>query len=296
MKRMNTAMILAGGLVIALGLVAAGQVSLGTYVYSGSQPLVIGDYTDPFRYGGSDVRALEGTAMIGIDPSFDIGGVVADVQTTEESGPLKVSESRSLDGKIEIVMERFLGPESYMQGGIAENLLIHGDTGVMSSVMPEMLGVFVGWGLLDVYNNGELVYSDLPGHFMVTQRVRRGVDFGYEIYRASDNTVYSPSLVDKTGFTFSTDLELHLWATSELAGFDYQSNEKVFLNLDFLLVPTAQAIGGGGNTPSFGTQPDPVTDPGTDPEGNPNAGPKGNNGIGNGVDPQPPGDPKPNDQ
>jgi len=49
----------AGGLMLGLGLVAVGQVGLGSYLYTGSRSLVIGDVADPYQYDGEDVCELE---------------------------------------------------------------------------------------------------------------------------------------------------------------------------------------------------------------------------------------------
>jgi len=282
--------------VLMLGLVAVGQPSTGDYSFEAELPLVIGDVNDPFRYSGEQVRELRGSATFAGDTMGNEGVLLAVVSTTAESGPIVVSESLSLQGVIRIVMNEFLGTESFMSGGLAESLLMHGDSGVMASVMPELFAEVAGWGLLDVYVNGALVFDDLPGHFMVTERVRRDAFDGYAITRRSDGTIYSPELEDKTGFVYSTERELHLWAASTVPGIPVSYGEDVKFHLNFLLKETP--AGGGGaiapdpEEPEDPREPQDPKDPKEPPE---NAGPKGNNGIGNGEDDQPPGDPQIND-
>lgn len=285
--------------VLVLGLVAFGQVSTGNYSFEAGLPLVIGDVVDPFQYDGEAVRELLGEAFVDVDPRSNLGLLRAEVRTTDASGPIVVAEGTSLEGLIRIEMERFLGSESYMSGGIAEQLFVHGDTGVMAATMPELYAELVGWGLLDIYVDEELVYDDLPAHFMVTQRVRRPESEGYTIARGSDGQIYSPELLDKSGFMYSTDRELHLWASSSIPGLPSSIDEAVFLHLNFLLRDEEAAIAGGGGTSSEEEEEE-VTDKETPdkpekPEKPDAAGPKGNNGIGNGEDDQPPGDPKIND-
>jgi hypothetical protein len=276
-----------------IGLSTVGQpASDGTVHFDATSPLIIGDYTDPFRYAGQDVRPLAGEASIDVNPSADTGALSMTLTTDEVSGPLVVSASRQLEGRIVILMNRFYGPEEYMQGGIAESLIMHGDSGVMSSLMPQLDAALAGWGgYIDVYADGELVYKDLPAYFMVTDSVRRPADEGYVIRRDSDGVIYSPQLEDKTGFIYSQQLQLHLFASTALPGFETSIDENVAFHLN-LSVRDVTAGGGGSvdeSTPSTSTPPAVTSDPGT------SGGSKGNNGIGNGTDPQPPGNPPPND-
>ncbi len=279
-------------LIIATGGMAAGQTggealrSLDAYA-----PLVIGDVFDPFRYDGEDVRPLLGSATLSVDPKRNVGTLIANVRTTDLSGPIVVAEGVALEGWIQVVMERFYGPQEFMSGGIAETLRMHGDTGLMSPRMPEVDASLVGWGYMDIYLNGALLYEGVPGHFMVTERVRRGPELGYEIVRDSDGTIYSLDLEDKTGFVFSRDHELHLWASSSLEGFESPISAPFFLHLNMQV--DGPIVGAGGSSVTESNPPTQTPeDPSPDPD---NGGPKGNNGIGNGVDPQPPGNPPIND-
>jgi len=268
-----------------LGIATSGQTLTENLIYKAELPLIIGDVSDPFRYDGQNVRELDGTASLDVDPVLNEGILVAELETTEASGPIVVSTTQQLEGAIRVVMDEFFGIEQFQSGGIAEELLLHGDTGVMTAVMPEMLAGVIGWGLLDIYLDGELIYEDLEGHFMVTERVRRRFEEGFGIFRSSDAVTYSPGLEDKTGFVYAPDKELQIWASSSL-------EENVVLHLNLLL--QEEFVGFGGEAPPPPTEEPPTEEPPT--EENPNKGPKGNNGIGNGLDPQPPGNPPPNDE
>jgi len=299
MRKNNRGYVIGGTglvMVLVLGLVAVGQVRTGDYSFEAGLPLVIGDIDDPYRYNGENVRRLEGSAMFDGDPTTNAGLLLAVVRTTEESGPIVVSEHESLEGRIRIEMGRFLGSEGFMSGGLARDLRLHGDTGVMSAVMPELTAELAGWGLLDVYVDGVLVFDDLPGHFMVTERVRRDESQGYAILRRTDGAIYSTELEDKTGFVYTTERELHLWASSSIPGVPVSYAEPVAFHLNFLLSDETALVAGGGGTSSEPADPtgEEPQDPEV-PEKPDNAGPKGNNGIGNGEDDQPPGDPKIND-
>ena len=284
---------------IVLGIAAFGQSDLGSLVYEAELPLIIGDVSDPFQYDGRNVRELDGTASIDVDPVLNEGSLIAELETTEASGPIVISATQQLEGTIRVVMDEFYGVELFKDGGIAEEFLLHGDTGIMTTVMPEMFAEVVGWGLLDIYLDGEILYEDLEGYFMVTDLVRRRFDASFEIRRSADDAIYSPDLENKTGFTSATDQELHIWASGFREG-------DVALHLNLLL--EQEIVGFGGEAPPPPEAPPAAEPPAEEPpaeeppaeeppeEENPNKGPKGNNGIGNGLDPQPPGNPPPNDE
>jgi len=299
----------AAAFMIILGIVTFGQSDLGNLVYEAELPLIIGDVSDPFQYDGQHVRELNGIASLDVDPVLNEGTLIAELETTEASGPIVISATQQLEGTIRVVMDEFYGVELFKDGGIAEELLLHGATGIMTAVMPEMSAEVVGWGLLDIYLDGELLYEDLEGYFMVTDLVRRRFDASFEIRRSTDDVIYSPDLEDKTGFTAATDQELHIWASGFREG-------DVALHLNLLI--EQEIVGFGGEAPPPPEEPPTEEPPAEEPpaeeppaeeppaeeppaeeppaEENPNKGPKGNNGIGNGLDPQPPGNPPPNDE
>jgi len=281
-------------LVLAASMAAVGQGTLGgspPYTFEASNPIVIGDYADPYRYDGNDVRSLIGEGTLEFDAFRDVGSLIVDIRTTEESGPIEVAEGVALSGDIRLVMEEFFAAAAYMQGGIASNLLAHGDTGVMTAAMPELTLDYAGWGWIDVYVDGQLAYERLVGHFMLGDRVRRSAGQGYAIYRSSDETIYSPDLEEKSGFIYSNEKELHLFVARSMAGIESAVDTDVTMHLNLLVVDEPEAAGGGGSSD------DPEEDPETpvDPETGGGNDDKGNNGIGNGVDPQPPGNPPVND-
>jgi len=313
-KVLGAKAITAAAFMLVLGIAAFGQSDLGSLVYEAELPLIIGDVSDPFQYDGLNVRELDGTATLDVDPVLNEGTLIAELKTTEASGPVVISATQQLEGTIRVVMDDFFGLELYQSGGIAEELIVHGDTGVMTAEMPEMLAEVVGWGFLDIYLDGELIYEDLEGYFVVTERVRRRSEEGFEVLRSSDDVIYSPDLEDKTGFVYATDKELHIFASGS-------SDEGVLLRLNLLI--QEEIVGFGGEAPPPPEEPPAEEPPAEEPpaeeppaeeppaeeppeeeppaeeppeEENPNKGPKGNNGIGNGLDPQPPGNPPPNDE
>jgi len=278
-------------MLLAMGAASVAQLGDGgVWSLSASAPVIIGSYEDPFRYDGTDVRPMEGGGRVDVDSLKDEGTVRIEVNTTEGSGPIRVSAETSLSGSILLLMQEFTGSEPFQAGGVAEALRLHGDTGRMSTAMPELVAHLAGWGRLDIYVDGELRYEDLAAHFMLTESVRRGPEGGFAVLRASDGTIYDPSLEDKTGFVYSQELELHIWASSSSESIGVSPGEELFLHLN-LAVDEAPLAGQALGVESPEAPPSPE-DPDEPEDG---GGSKGNNGIGNGVDPQPPGNPPVND-
>ena len=190
-------------------ILGAHDYSEADWTLKAQNALIIGGYADNFDYSGENVRPLIGTATVAVDSYLDTGVVVADVKTTPESGPIRFSKNEALTGDIRVVLTDFSGDAPYMEGGIAEYVWLHGDTGQGAPVMPRQFTFLAGWGRVDIYVNGELRYPGLEGHFMYTEQARRGPEQGYRIMR-DDGSLYSPTLADKTRFTDSSSGELHI--------------------------------------------------------------------------------------
>jgi|GEM_PF-878187 len=306
MKRFKNKLATIGllGAVALVPLLGAAREDLNeTWFVSGTEPLIIGGYGDNYQYDGEQVRPIDGWASIDVDSAQDEGRVIAEIVTGQESGPIHFGQDVFLEGRIRLVMDRFVETEPFMAGGLAAGLILHGDSGRMSPLMPELYAHLIGWGLMDVYVDGELRFEDLEGHFMLTERVRRGPELGYAVVRTSDGAIYDPELEDKSGFSYAPNRELHLWVASPESDPSNYPQRALFLHLNFAeVVSTANATSGSGisglsSTPS-NSPPDQDREPDRPDlvrDRNPNRGPKGNNGVGNGEDPQPPGNPPVND-
>ena len=229
------------GLLVGIGVIATiALISvLGVRDYNDSNwalraqnALVIGGYSDNFDYSGESVRPIIGTATVDVDSAANWGTVIANVRTTSESGPIRFSKDESISGDITIVMSNFSEEAPYMEGGIAEYLWLHGDTGQGTPVMPRQFTFLAGWGSVDIYVNGELLYPGLEGHFMYTEQARRGAEEGYRVMR-SDGTLYSPTLLDKTRFTNSSGGELHVIVYSPASEDGNPSQQAQWLHLNF---------------------------------------------------------------
>ena len=103
------------------------ETSAGAWRLEATRVRVVGGYGHNFAYNGENVRWLDGKAEIELDASSGTARIVVEVETTDASGPIRYSKDQSWSGKIRIVQ---LLNTSQMEGArIAEDLMLHGDTG-----------------------------------------------------------------------------------------------------------------------------------------------------------------------
>jgi len=154
--------------------------------------------------------------VIDIDAAAKTGTIVANVQTTPESGPLFVTQTVSVENGVKKVTDEYLegNIRFEMRVGDAARFQqfqwLHGNTGNEAPVMPNLFNFLAAWAPIDVYVNDELAYEGLSGHLMYSEQARR--DDGS--IRRDDGTIYSPKLEDKSRFTVPGGRELHLIAHS----------------------------------------------------------------------------------
>ncbi len=167
---------------------------------------IVGGYGQNFAYNGDNVRWLDGKAEIELDASSGTAQIVIEVETTDESGPIRYSKDESWSGKIRIVQRL---NTSQMEGArIAEDLMLHGDTGNEAPVMPNIYNYFATWGPSKIWVNGEEVVSMVGSHTMFSEQAR-GRNGRIE---NGSGAVYSPMAPVKTGFVDSNETEFHFVA------------------------------------------------------------------------------------
>jgi hypothetical protein len=211
-RRLTVAVVMV--LILVLAASAAMADPPRTWKMRGSQGLIVGRYTDNFDYQGTRTVPIGGGFTLKVNSAADTG-----VVTAYGYGTFTPEYDVHLTGWLTIVMDTWIEMAPFMDGGIAEDVILHGDTGQGPSVMPTIWSGLAGWGEADVYVNGSLVYEDLDGHFMYTEKARRDRDpvGGYPIAIGAFGayTHYAPSGVNGyLGFTDPTQREFHLVAHS----------------------------------------------------------------------------------
>ena len=194
-------------ILLAIGVIAlVGWFLLGTgedespvWVIHADQPFIIGEYGDNYAYTGDEVRPLQGSLDLRLDPPQGDGTLMVSLETTEESGPLRISSSEELSGEIRLVSHIDRSDR------VEETISIYGDTGNGGPELPRTLAILAGWSKFDLYVNNRIRYSNLSGEWAVAQALRR--DDG--AIRQS-GLVYSPLLRNKTGFSDPEKIEFTL--------------------------------------------------------------------------------------
>lgn len=196
------------------------QAQMGTdassrhWILKSQRPVIVGGYGDNFSYDGSNVRPLNGTAVLNIDASAKSGSVIAYIQTTPESGPLFVGQTVTVENGIKKVTHEYLEGNIRIEMSIGDTARLqefewlHGNTGNEAPVMPDLFNFLAGWAPLNVYVDDQLAYEGLAGHFMFSEQARQE---DYTI-RHEDGTIYSPMLENKSRFTNPDGREFHLVA------------------------------------------------------------------------------------
>lgn len=95
-----------------------------------------------------------------------------------------------------VVFDDFAETAPFMSGGVAFDLVEHGDTGVADASIPTILARVAAWGTAEVHRDGELV-TGLSGaqrwgaHLMVSDTTVRGADG--RILKSDGATPYDPA-------------------------------------------------------------------------------------------------------
>jgi hypothetical protein len=174
-----------------------------------SKPILIGKYGDNFDYNGDNVRRIEGTATVDVNVEKDMGTAEVVVD-----GIFNPETEKEIRGQIKIVYTFTpMKGAPHREGGIADFVFLHGDSGQEPPVLPEVHAYVAGWGKTDIYVSGELLYKDLAGHFMLTEGVRDEETFA--VYATPDKEEFYS--FDNPGKSFIADpkaRQLHFVAHS----------------------------------------------------------------------------------
>lgn len=198
--------------------------SVANWELTADNGFIIGGYGDNFAYDGTNVRLIQGSSQLSLNTDTNEGTIEANIVTTDESGPIVMAKDTPLTGNIRLVMK--VGQEGTR---FMEFKDLHGDTGNEAPVMPDLFNYLAGWGPTDVYVDGELVYENLGGHIMFSQKARRTDG----TIRNGDQ-IYSPMLEDKkTGFVDADALEFHFVAHTTEPDSDNFPPHTVWIHLVF---------------------------------------------------------------
>lgn len=205
----------------------------------------IGQYPDSFSYDGTAVRPQEwGFFEIHIDAETDTGLMIARFHV--DSHQLD-AETLLEDAVITVVYPVFglptdTAPE-YWEGGIADYLDLHGDSGSEAPVLPTLFNNFGSWGPSVVFVNGEQYMGDAEflgaenvfglttGHTMFSEMVRNP-ETG-EVFAEDGETYFSPA-DPGNGSIYSDEITLlHVVAHTDTRDSEAFPPFTMFLHINF---------------------------------------------------------------
>lgn len=195
-----------------------------------TQPYLIGGYGDNFDYDGSNVKRLEGVAYAQLNTEANEGWLMA-----RFTGTIHPSKDKTYSGDITIFYPMFMsqGPE-YWEGGVADYVVLHGNTGREAPVMPAIPTYVATWGPAMVMVNGERVMRG-PGHTMLTER-SRNPDTGAIYANDSHAAYYSPMRPSEGVMVAPGEQELHFVFHTEGQDPDNFPKFASFIHLNYATV------------------------------------------------------------
>ena len=131
-------------------------------------PAVVG-YGNNFVYNGEKYTRTNGFVTIDVNEKTNEGILVAEWDVKDWQYD---TSKPAATGRMKVIWSDFFGSADYMDGGIAGNLYIHGDSDKEAPVLPTAYTSLTGWGAADVYPNGKKIYNDVVAHYMVTEGTR----------------------------------------------------------------------------------------------------------------------------
>lgn len=174
--------------VLAVGLLCTwpGQASArsGQSVERESQPRQMSAEI-PSRYGDHDeITASSGYLVGGEGAKGDVmqyrgeriwtgpGSATVLVREPENTGFL-MGTVRTHGHTYTVLMNRFSGDQSFMSGGIAKNVKLHGMTGQGEPILPKVDARVAGWGQpCTIWKDAVILHDGLKCHFMLTDQIR----------------------------------------------------------------------------------------------------------------------------
>jgi len=188
--------------------------------------LLIGGYGDNFVYDGKTVVPVEGKAMVNVNTKTNQG-----TMTAEFNGTITPEAGKSYTGDIRLEYTKFAEGSDFWEGGVADYVYLHGDTGQEAPVMPKVRTDLGSWGPVNVYVNDELVYENLAGHMMYTEGSRDRST--YALYNSDKSGFFSPMDPSNSSIAAPDEMELHFVAHTTESDSGNFPPHTVWLHLNF---------------------------------------------------------------
>ncbi|RMG85199.1 MAG: hypothetical protein D6712_09910 [Chloroflexi bacterium] len=235
-------------LLLALPLTALAQDDEGDseepsiFHLRGTKVMQIGEYPHSFSYDGTNavLTGLPGFFELHINADEDNGIMFARFYVED----YQLDKDTLLEGEHQItVIYPLFGGEvmpDYWEGGIADQVLLHGDSGQEAPVLPTVYNEVASWGPALVFVDGEQIQiSDKPlgaqaGHMMYSNEVR-DPETGF-VAGASPDEPYNPMAPSEAQPYDEEAVLLHLVVHTEERDPDAFPPFTSFIHFNFLEV------------------------------------------------------------
>ena len=182
-------------------------------------------------YSGDKYTQTTGLVSIDVNDDTNEGKIVAHWVVND----WKYDASRPLaTGTMKIIWTDFLGEADFMDGGIASELVLHGDSGNEAPVLPTVYTYSAGWGTADVYLNDELIYEDVLAHYMVTEGTRDPVT--HAVHESEGKSIFVPTPKggdSGNGFTYPSRNIIHMIVHTEVRDPNNWPPFTMFIHVNF---------------------------------------------------------------
>jgi len=189
-----------------------------------TNPVLVGRYGNNIAWYGEAIRTLDGKATINLDLYEEFGQIKLEI----DNANLFPEEGAKLEGDFRFEFSKIEGFEDYMDNGILLNKQLFGDTGRGEDYLPKVTAFVSVWGTVNVFLEDQLLYSDLLGHFMVSEGIRRPdgtISKKGRVYQHQDSSDLS--------FVDPYDRELHFFIYSKEKDPNNFPQKEVFFNILF---------------------------------------------------------------
>lgn len=199
-----------------------------------SRPFALGDNENRFDYQGNLVQPGDGYLALDLDADNNSGVLVAVFTGTLTLwiegvyGGIVRGDAITYTGTFRIEQISFVGDDvPFKEGGIADFVVMHGNSGNETPRYPEMTAYLATWGTADLYLDGELLLPGLGIHVMFNDSVRDHTS--HFLPRTDGSCCFTPAnLEDKR--VNPDALEISVWLFGNTGG-DYAIGGSVWLNL-----------------------------------------------------------------
>ncbi|MCB8943501.1 MAG: SUMF1/EgtB/PvdO family nonheme iron enzyme [Ardenticatenaceae bacterium] len=172
-----------------------------------SEPYIVGGFADQFDFEGDMIEPSSGTLSMTVDADNDTGLITATFE-----GVIRPSATITevYTGTFRIVQDVFSPGTSrpaFKEGGLADFVDMHGNSGNEFALYPELVAYIGTWGTADLYLDDELLFENLGIHIMYSDGVRHEEHY---VRRADGSCCFSQSAPGDS-FIDPDEQEISIW-------------------------------------------------------------------------------------